>query len=273
MSEQNQSNNKGSASSERPLRSESEVNATEAPGKKEPVRSETSEGTFVRVGKVKDAHGIRGELFIVLFAGEAAWLNQLKSIRLVNDPDAAVPRQNPHQKLTPAKPAKPQPQGPLTYAVKSARLHKNGLIVKTAEVRDRNQAEEMRGMLLEVPESFLVSKPGEELFLREVLGFSVIDLNRDSENIGKVTAFSSNGAQDLLVVDASTGKVEIPFVADFVEKIDYAKKELRMKLPLGLLGDLEGEESDEEVEDDSFVDDNDYEEEHDSEDSIDDDEA
>ena len=27
---------------------------------------------FVRVGKVKDAHGIKGELFIILFAGEAA---------------------------------------------------------------------------------------------------------------------------------------------------------------------------------------------------------
>lgn len=252
MSEQNQTNNK-----------------TTAPVNKEPVRSETSEGAFVRVGKVKDAHGIRGELFIVLFAGEAAWLNQLKSIRLVNDPDAAAPRVNPHQKLTPAKPAKPQPKGPLTFAVKSARLHKNGLIVKSADIRDRNQAEEMRGMLLEVPEAFLISKPGEELFLREVLGFSVVDLNREGMKIGNVTGFSSNGAQDLLIVDASTGKAEIPFVTDFVEKIDYSAKELRMKLPAGLLGELE----DEVVPDDSFVDDNDYEEEHDSEDSVDDDEA
>lgn len=256
MSEQNQSNKFDTA-----------------PVKKEPVRSETSEGTFVRVGKIKDAHGIRGELFIVLFAGEAAWLNQLKSVRLVNDPEAAAPRTNPHQKLTPAKPPKPQPQGPLTFAVKSARLHKNGLIVKTAEVRDRNQAEEMRGMLLEVPESFLISKPGEELFLREVLGFSVIDLNREAINIGKVTAFSSNVAQDLLVVETSSGKAEIPFVTDFVEKIDYAAKEIRMKLPAGLLGEVEDEDDGEEVPDDSFVDENDYEEEHDSEDSIDDDEA
>ena len=249
MSEQNQSNSKEQASA------------------KEPLRSETSEGTFVRVGKVKDAHGIRGELFIVLFAGEAAWLNQLKSIRLVNDPDAAAPRVNPHQKLTPAKPAKPQPKGPLTFAVKSARIHKNGLIVKSADIRDRNHAEELRGMLLEVPESFLISKPGEELFLREVLGFGIVDLNRDGEKIGSVKGFSSNGAQDLLVVKAATGDVEIPFVTDFVDEIDYAAKEIRMKLPAGLLGELE----DEDGEDDSFVDDNDYEEEHDSEDSIEDD--
>lgn len=171
---------------------------------------------FVRVGKIKDAHGIRGELFVVLFSGEADWLDDLESLRLVNENGDADAK---------------------TFAVKSARFHKNGFIVKSPDIKDRNMAETLKGRLLEVPEAFLISAPGETLFLREVLGFTVVT---DAQGeVGPIEAFSSNVAQDLLVVKSKSNneKYEIPFVKDFVKSIDYDSKKIHMELPYGLLGE------------------------------------
>ncbi len=172
--------------------------------------------SYVRVGKMKDAHGIRGELFVVLFAGEAEWLGKLKELRLVVENGSSEPK---------------------TYQIKSARAHKNGLIVKTMELKDRNEAEALKGLLVEIPESFLVSKPGEQIFLREILGFTVSTVAKGE--IGKVVKFSSNVAQDLLVVATKKGEFEIPFVDAFVKKMDYKAGTILMDLPEGLLGEAD----------------------------------
>ncbi len=175
--------------------------------------------TFVRVGKVKDAHGIRGELYVVLFAGEADWLNKFKELRLVVEAGGADVK---------------------NYQIKSARVHKAGLIVKTNEIKDRNEAETLKGRLVEIPEAFLISKPGETIFLREILGFKVSTKARGE--IGPVVKFSSNVAQDLLVVDTAHGQFEIPFVEAFIVKINYEAKTILMDLPEGLLGEEIGPE-------------------------------
>lgn len=170
---------------------------------------------YVQVGKVKDAHGIKGELFIVLFAGEAAWLPKLNEIRLVEGASRK------------------------TLTAKSVRLHKNGLIAKTTEITDRNEAENLKGWLFEIPASFLVSEAGEEIYLREVHGFKVI--TKAQGEVGTIVAFGTNGLQDLLIVKTGWGEFEIPFVEPFVESIDYEAREMRMDLPEGLLGELEAE--------------------------------
>jgi 16S rRNA processing protein RimM len=174
----------------------------------------TEKDAFVRVGKMKDAHGIRGELFIVLFAGQAAWIDKLKEIRLVKDDGSGQAQ---------------------IFGVKSVREHKNGLIVKSGDIRDRNHAETLKGLLLEIPSSYLVSEKGEELYLAEVEGFRVHTKHRGE--VGAIVGFSSNGVQDLLIVETQDGPFEVPFVDAFVEKIDYESGIVYMDLPLGLLGE------------------------------------
>lgn len=180
--------------------------------------NQTEQAEFVRVGKVKDAHGIKGELFIVLFAGEAAWLGDLEELRLVAESGDDVQ----------------------TFPVKSVRLHKNGLIAKSAEIRTRNEAEALIGRLFEIPASLLVAKTGDTPFLREVHGFKVF--TKQKGEVGTVTGFSSNGVQDLLVIETSWGEFEVPFVEAYVEEIDYDGHLMRLDLPEGLLGELEGDE-------------------------------
>ena len=53
--------------------------------------------------------------------------------------------------------------------------------------------------------------------------------------------FSSNGVQDLLVIEKREEKekaykrYEVPFVEDFIEKIDFKEKKIFMNLPEGLI--------------------------------------
>ncbi len=168
---------------------------------------------FVTIGRVKDAHGLKGELFITLKAGEAPWLKRLKELR-----------------LTP-----PTPGDARVFAIKSARVHKNGMIVLSPDINGRNEAEALKGWSLEIPSEFLVSKRGEQIYLIEIQNFKLHVSGRGE--VGTITHFSSNTAQDLLVVKTKEGEFEIPFVDQFVKGIDYEAQVVEMDLPEGLLGE------------------------------------
>jgi 16S rRNA processing protein RimM len=181
------------------------------------LSSNPDESTFITVGKVKDAHGLKGELYITLFAKEAAWLPSLKTIQLKVSETAQS----------------------TNFSVKNARLHKGGLIVMTHEIRDRNEAEALKGSLFEIPSEFLVSKKGESIYLKEIEGFSV-QIEGQSE-LATIVGFGSNGAQDLLLLKMPHGEFEVPFVEAFVKEINYSQQKLHLNLPPGLLGEFENE--------------------------------
>jgi 16S rRNA processing protein RimM len=164
------------------------------------------------VGKVKDAHGLRGELYILVFSGDVSWLKKLQTLELRGKTATT------------------------THSVEKVKPFKQGLILKVPGVNDRTQAEALKGHEFYIPADIFVSKPGETIFLNEILGFMV--KNVAQEDIGSVEGFSTNGAQDLLVVTTPAKKVEIPFVEAFIKKIDFKHKTIVMDLPEGLL-DLE----------------------------------
>lgn len=175
-----------------------------------------SEGHYI-VGKVQKAHGIRGEIFIYLFAKEAEWLSQLKEISLIS----VLPKGEFSYK---------------TYSLKKKSFHKEGLILSSNEIKDRNQAEELKGTFFQIPESFLqTSEADSQFYLKEILDFEL--RLKDGENVGVVKAFSSNGAQDLIIVQTAKGEFDIPLVNDFIIEVNRREKYLQMDLPLGLLGE------------------------------------
>lgn len=111
-------------------------------------------------------------------------------------------------------------------------MHKDGLIVVTDEVNDRNHSETLKGFAFEIPKNILVSKKGETPYLIELLGFEVYD---SDVLLGTIHSFSSNSEQDLLVVESNTRFFEIPFVEPYVLKTDYEAKQIMMVIPEGLL--------------------------------------
>lgn len=172
------------------------------------------------VGKIKDAHGIKGELFVRLFAGEADWLEDFNEAYLVS----------------------PDRQEMQTIQIERASAHKDGLIIKVANITDRTPAEALKGYQLEIPSELLIADVGEEFYLGEVVGFDMID--SVSGITAKITGISTNNFQDLILVNYKNEEFMVPFVSDLIEKIDFEAKVVRMNLPVGLLGESDSETND-----------------------------
>jgi 16S rRNA processing protein RimM len=181
---------------------------------------------FVGVGKVRDSHGLKGELFVVTNLDKAPpWMSQFTEFTL--------------EFKAPSEEGKHESQYK-NFSVKKTRAHKKGFIVKSDEINDRNESDLYRGAVFYIKQTYLESKQGEEVYLKEILGFEVLD---NGNSIGTVTSFSSNNAQDLLVVESSNQSVEIPFVKAFIVKIDWENKKIQMNLPEGLIDGSESEET------------------------------
>lgn len=178
------------------------------------------ENEKIKIGKITDAHGIKGELFVFVFSQDISWLKKISEIDL-------------------SKSNKTE-----TFKVMKAKPHKKGFICTLEGFLDRNKAEEYIGFEVSVDSSYFVSKNGEALFLREILNFEVLDKNLGF--VGVIKHFSSNGIQDLLVVERKDKSlIEIPFVKEFVSKIDFAQQKMNMDLPVGLIEINEAGGSDE----------------------------
>ena len=163
------------------------------------------------VGKVREAHGLKGDLYVVIFSGEISWAKRMKTFAL---------KAKNSDEMT-------------TFNVERTKPFKKGLIVKAAEIKDRTAAEGIEHMEFFIDDELMVSKPGETIFLNEILNFKLKDPEQNT--LGEIVGFSSNGVQDLLVVSyAGDKKAEVPFVDAFIKKIDFKHQTVVMDLPEGL---------------------------------------
>lgn len=167
---------------------------------------------FYNVGWIKSAHGIRGELFLRLHADRADWADETEILSLL-----------------------PPGQSDLeTFTIVEMSKHKDGWILRLEGLTDRNRAETYAKSAVYIDEELLESEPGEQIFLKQILGFSVVDKN--GLVLGVIEGFASNGPQDLLRVKPSSGKEAlIPLIDAFLVHIDFDKKQVTMDLPPGLL--------------------------------------
>lgn len=172
---------------------------------------------YVHVGKILAAQGIRGEVFIYLFAQEAAWSDRWKEVHLgpvgseAPETSIKIKKLRPHQKQK-----------------------KQGFVASLEGVNSRDLSEAMVGQNVFIPEEFLVSEEGENIYLREVLGFKVLDETRGA--VGEVVGFSGNSMQDLLVIAHPSGETfEVPFVEPLLLEILNDEKCIKMDIPMGLV--------------------------------------
>jgi 16S rRNA processing protein RimM len=172
------------------------------------------------IGKIHSSQDVRGAIFVILQTEKVPWLNKWDTL-FVSDSPAS-------QNFTSYK---------IVKKAAHSKQGKKGYIVELEEVKDRDLAEAMAHKAVWIPEDYLVSQKGETIYLREILGFEVVDDQRGP--VGPVVAFSSNGPQDLLVLQYKGAEFEVPFVKAFLKNIDFPQKKIFMDIPLGLLEDGE----------------------------------
>jgi 16S rRNA processing protein RimM len=112
--------------------------------------------------------------------------------------------------------------------------HKSFVILKFAGVETISDAEILKGSELQVPLAERAELEPGWTYLSDLAGCTVFDGERE---VGKVAdvAFGAGEAPLLIVNGAAKMPYEIPFAEAYLEKVDVERKQVRMRLPEGLL--------------------------------------
>jgi 16S rRNA processing protein RimM len=182
------------------------------------------------VGQIGKPHGIRGEVSVYVrtdepeerFVAGSVFATEVPRDRRVNAGSAAAVPGVPYQV-------------PPSLVVESVRWHQGRGIVQFEGVHDRNVAEALRGVLLQVDSSTLKppSDP-DEFHDHQLVGLRVVSVG--GEELGSVARIDHAPASDLIVLDKSGGGTAlIPFVTALVPTVDVAGGRIVVDLPDGLL--------------------------------------
>jgi 16S rRNA processing protein RimM len=112
--------------------------------------------------------------------------------------------------------------------------HKSFLVLKFKGIESINDAEALIGAELQLPSRERAELEPGWTYLSDLVGCIVFDGEREVGEIEDVE-FGAGEAPLLVVKSGAKLPYEIPFAEAYLEKLDLERKQVRMKLPEGLL--------------------------------------
>ena len=174
----------------------------------------------VVVGRIGKAHGIKGELSVELRTDEPERRFAVGTVLATEAPGGGAPH----------GPGRPQ-----ALTVHATRWHQSRLLVTFTEIKDRNQAEAVRGLLLvaTVDAAQLPDDP-DEFYDHQLVGLQVV--TTDGRPVGELAEVLHSSAQELLSIRAEDGReILVPFVAQLVPTVDVPGGRIVVEDQPGLL--------------------------------------
>lgn len=166
---------------------------------------------YVPVGGVVKPHGIRGEICIKSYADSPSLFERVPALYLRRGSETPRP-----------------------YAVRSWREHKEYVLLTLEGVRDRDQAEALRGVTLLVDQADLPEPDEGEHYIFDMLGCRVV--LEDGTAVGELEGFYENAEQDTWVITSAQGReILLPAVPEFVLDVDLDSEVITIAPPEGLL--------------------------------------
>jgi 16S rRNA processing protein RimM len=165
---------------------------------------------LVQVGYVSGAFGIVGGLRVTPFSTDADALLSVKTWWLDKPTQHSV-------------------------SVRNAKMHGGDVVVTLVGLRDRNDAEALKGAGVFVGRSEFPQLEDDEFYWSDLIGLDVVNL--EGEALGKVTDMMHNGAQSILRItpvavegaqDAKVSERLVPFVEQFVKTVDLGGKKITL---------------------------------------------
>ena len=166
--------------------------------------------TFLAIGKVVKAFGVRGEIVVRSFADSPSRFERLKSVFI--GPDEATARE---------------------IRVEGVRVEARGVRLKLAGTDDRTAAEKFAGTLVFVDGKNRVKPPRGRFFVHEVVGLRVLD--ETGRVVGAVREVLKLPAQDVYVIERHGRDILVPAVKEFVQEIDPVAGVMRVRLIEGMV--------------------------------------
>ncbi|MGJ3240792.1 MAG: ribosome maturation factor RimM [Anaerolineae bacterium] len=171
---------------------------------------------YLVLGEILRPHGVRGEMRMrVITDYPERLINQVKTVYLGTSADEADAD---------------------TYTLKSARFHKDYLLITLDDVSDRNQADPLRGQLVMIDLDHAVPLAEGEYYLYQLIGLAV--QTDTGIQLGKIQQVIETGANDVYVVKGREyGEILLPAHDETLINVDFEAGLVTMKLPEGLLPD------------------------------------
>lgn len=161
------------------------------------------------LGYVIKPHGLKGEVSVFLDTDSPDSYDEMESVLL-----------EINQRLIP-------------FFISELSLRGDRAILRLEGVDTFEQAEELRGAPMYLPEDLLPELESGQFYFHEVIGFEVSD--KEAGDIGQITRVYASGKQDLLAVDHHGTEVLIPVIDEIILRVDREDRKIHVVLPEGLL--------------------------------------
>jgi 16S rRNA processing protein RimM len=135
------------------------------------------QNNYMKIGKISNAHGIKGTVKIIPLTDDITRFNNLKYVYLF---DGVAPKK---------------------LMIETVQLNGNIVLIKFDGINTRNEAETLKNMFVHVDREDAITLDEDEYFIEDLIGLNAYDRNND--NIGTVSDIIQTGAVDVLVI---TGK-------------------------------------------------------------------
>ncbi len=163
-------------------------------------------GEPVAVGKIVKSHGVRGECTVLVLT------------------------EFPEERFAPG--AVLHLAGDRTLTVETSRNHHGRMLVRFAEIGDRNAADEARGQLLFVPESELPDLPDGSYWPHQLVGCEVVTV--DGRSLGAISEVITTPANDVWVAKDDGNETMIPALSDVIVSVDVGGRRVEVRDVPGL---------------------------------------
>jgi 16S rRNA processing protein RimM len=159
----------------------------------------------VAIGRIRRAHGVRGELCVQPYAAEPSRYASLREVAIGDD----------------------------VMRVTAVRSHGEDMLLSLEGVSDRKSAEALRGQELFVPASERAPLPDGRYYVDDLVGLAAVD--PAGNVLGRVEEVLALPAHDVLRLSTPHGEGLVPMVKAMVLAIDLGSGRIVLDLPLGLL--------------------------------------
>ncbi|MBN1976171.1 MAG: 16S rRNA processing protein RimM [Anaerolineae bacterium] len=172
------------------------------------------EPRYLVVGRVLRPHGVLGELRVEVITDYPERLGQHVHFYLAH-PDS--------------------PEQVQRYSIEKIRQHKEIALLKLEGCDDRNGADVLRNMLVQIPVEEAVPLEEGEYYHFQIAGVRVE--TEDGEWLGQVAEVLETGANDVYLVRGPRGEILLPAIADVVLELDLEARRMVVRLLPGILGE------------------------------------
>ena len=185
------------------------------------MKSTSSASSWALVARLVRPHGRRGELIADILTDFPDRFHERRRLLLIPPPRIGT--------------------APREVLLENFWFFRNRLVVKIEGIDSINGAEALRGYDLAIPAAERAPLEDGSVYVSELIGCRVADLNAEAADIGEVVDVDrGSSSTDLLVVRRSgrrgaEAEVLIPFVQEYLVRIDSVAHRIEMRLPEGLL--------------------------------------